>query len=293
MLQFNYTNLRRNKRDIEQATETNKRRRVVKKLIRVAPRFNRTLNTDTEESTTESDEPVEDVTQKSRPRKRLLIKKKRKPINRIVPTKTLPRRKVIITKKRLISKNNIQNQENNDISINNDTTTTEIPTETPVSAEEIQEEQDTETPTNEYDEELLNDEYVTTESDLSQNLNLPDYEPFFPELSESLDAPVLLLKTTVLSSVDLETKTVVQSKLRTYTFLITRVNGDEQIVTSTTEVKPHTKTIVITEPHTKYTTLTLLDLDRTETVPYIPQTVVPLKDSSRSDTGGESVHYLL
>lgn len=143
------------------------------------------------------------------------------------------------------------------------------------------------------DLEALDDDYPTTELDVSQNL--PDYEPFFPELSESLDAPILLLKTTVLSSVDLETKTVLQSKLRTYTFLITRVNGDEQIVTSTTEVKPHTKTIVVTEPHTRYTTLTLLDLDQTETVPYIPQTVIPLADYSsqrNSDTGGESIYLL-
>lgn len=110
--------------------------------------------------------------------------------------------------------------------------------------------------------------------------NLPDYEPFFPELSESLDAPILLLKTTVISSVEYETKTVVQSRLRTYTFVITRVNGDEQIVTSTTEVKPQTKTLTVTEPITKFTTLTLLDFDATETLPFVPLTVFPSLESS-------------
>nr|CAI5863735.1 unnamed protein product [Callosobruchus analis] len=91
--------------------------------------------------------------------------------------------------------------------------------------------------------------------------DIPEYEPSFPELTESLDSPLLPLKTTVLSSVDLVTSTVTESRLRTYTFVVTRVSGSEQIITSTTEVRPQVKTTVLTEPVTKYTTLTLLDLD--------------------------------
>ncbi|XP_056636386.1 uncharacterized protein LOC130444990 [Diorhabda sublineata] len=106
--------------------------------------------------------------------------------------------------------------------------------------------------------------------------DIPEYEPYFPELTESLDAPIILFKTTVLSSVDLLTKTVVQSRLRTYTFVVTTIAGDEQIVTSTTEVRPHTKTTVITEPVTKLTTLTLLDIDATTTLSSPQQTISPV-----------------
>lgn len=110
--------------------------------------------------------------------------------------------------------------------------------------------------------------------------NIPDYEPFFPELTESLDAPVLLLKTTVLSSIELVTKTIVQSRLRTYTFIVTRVHGAEQIVTSTTEVKPQIATSILTEPLTKYTTLTLLDFDVTQTLTELQKTTIPTLDNS-------------
>lgn len=135
-----------------------------------------------------------------------------------------------------------------------------------------------------FPENILEDEEPTTQ--IYQNV--PDYEPSFPELS--LDAPIQILRTTVISSIDLQTKTVVQSRLRTYTFLITRVNGDEQIITSTTEVKPHTKTIVVTEPFTRYTTLTLVNLDPTETQPLLPITNNPVDPSSQrnSDIRGES-----
>lgn len=96
--------------------------------------------------------------------------------------------------------------------------------------------------------------------------DIPEYEPSFPELTESLDSPVLHLKTTVLSSVEYLTTTTVLSRLRTYTFVVTRLSGNEEIVTSTTEVKPQIKTTVVTEPFTTYTTLTLLDFDSTDDV---------------------------
>ncbi|KAJ8963665.1 hypothetical protein NQ314_005456 [Rhamnusium bicolor] len=129
-------------------------------------------------------------------------------------------------------------------------------------------------------EENLVDDYDTTEiNDQPTFQDIPEYEPFFPELSESLDAPVLLLRTTILSSIELVTKTVVQSRLRTYTFVVTRVNGDEQIITSTTEVKPQTKTSILTEPYTKFTTLTLLDFDATQTLTELQKTIIPTLDN--------------
>ncbi|RZC32267.1 mucin-17, partial [Asbolus verrucosus] len=81
----------------------------------------------------------------------------------------------------------------------------------------------------------------------------------------------------------------VVSRLRTYTYVITRVNGDEQIVTSTTEVKPQTKTSILTEPLTKYTTLTLLDFDDTSTLNPLPMTPYPessqLKNTDKVEQG--------
>ncbi|XP_017786883.1 PREDICTED: uncharacterized protein LOC108569731 [Nicrophorus vespilloides] len=123
--------------------------------------------------------------------------------------------------------------------------------------------------------------FEDSEENLITNKSLPEYEPFFPEISESIDASGLLAKTTVITAVETITKTTLQSKLRTYTFVVTRVSGDEQVITSTTEVKPHTKTVTITEPTTRYTTLTLLDLDATETIPFIPMTVTPSMESSK------------
>lgn len=96
--------------------------------------------------------------------------------------------------------------------------------------------------------------------------NIPEYEPSFPEITESIDSPILHLKTTILSSVKYSTDTLVESRLRTYTFVVTRLTGNEEIVTSTTEVKPQIKTIVVTKPFTTYTTLTLLDFDSTDDV---------------------------
>lgn len=135
---------------------------------------------------------------------------------------------------------------------------------------------------------------TTKEQSTEQNQspqNLPDYEPFFPELSESLDAPILLLKTTVLSSIEYQTKTTETTRLRTYTFIVTRVNGDEREVTSTTEVKPQTKTIVVTEPITRFTTLTLLDFDSTKTLKQ-QSTMVPLTDFPPPSESSERNRYV-
>ncbi|XP_072394533.1 uncharacterized protein [Diabrotica undecimpunctata] len=121
--------------------------------------------------------------------------------------------------------------------------------------------------------------------------NIPEYEPYFPELTESLDAPIILFKTTVLSSIELLTKTVVQSRLRTYTYVITTKAGNEQVVTSTTEVKPHTKTTITTESITRLTTLTLLDIDATSTLTSPQQSISSVLDKSQSVQDNQVRNY--
>ncbi|KAK9887687.1 hypothetical protein WA026_000009 [Henosepilachna vigintioctopunctata] len=137
-------------------------------------------------------------------------------------------------------------------------------------------------------EQSYEDDEVVTET--GQIQHVPDYEPFFPELSETFEAPVILLKTTVLTSLDFLTKTVTESRLRTYTFLITRVSGTEKIVTSTTEVKPHIKTTTITESLTKLTTLTLLDFDASPLTNQMTITSFTGSDEQPNDSedGGEN-----
>lgn len=111
-------------------------------------------------------------------------------------------------------------------------------------------------------------EYKVEEDDEINNQptfqDIPEYEPSFPELTESLDSASLRVKTTVLSSVEYVTDTLTESRLRTYTFVVTRLSGDEEVVTSTTEVKPQIKMTVVTKPFTTYTTLTLLDFDSSD-----------------------------
>lgn len=48
------------------------------------------------------------------------------------------------------------------------------------------------------------------------------------------------------------TTVVTSTRLRTYTYLVTRVNGDESITTSSTSVKPATKTLTLTIPVLAY-----------------------------------------
>lgn len=140
-------------------------------------------------------------------------------------------------------------------------------------------------------EEILPDD-KSSETPLSNHQSLPAYEPFFPELTETTDVPVLLLKTTVLSSVELDIKTLTTTKLRTYTFVVTTVAGNEEIVTSTTEIRPQIKTTTVTESLTSFTTLTLLDLDKTDVQP----TFLPTLDynpSSLSNTEGEFCSFCI
>lgn len=178
---------------------------------------------------------------RKKPRRKLIIKKKKK-----LPPPTTTRRKVVKTKKRLLSPTKINFIEQQ---------------------------------TTKFDLESSFDEQIEEETVTPQNV--PDYEPFFPELSESIDAPILILKTTVLSTINTQIKTIVDSRLRTYTFLVTRVNGDETLVTSSTEVKPKIKTNIVTESFTQFTTLTLLDLDATSPIPStITTTFIPTLENN-------------
>ncbi|GJQ72172.1 hypothetical protein Trydic_g3264 [Trypoxylus dichotomus] len=168
---------------------------------------------------------------------------------------------------------------------------------------------------NEYDDNLydsiesINKNHETTESeeyedesnsgeDENQDIVQPlppksTYEFQFPELSESLEDPALNLKTTVIWSTEYETKTKLESKNKTYTFVVTRVNGDEQFVTSSTEVLPHTKTITLTEPVIKYTTLTILDLDVQDVLPITTPTFVTPENNTQEARWLEEARYNL
>lgn len=202
-----------------------------------------------------------------KPRRRLLIKRKKKK-RKLMPK---PRRTVVVTRKKLLSKTSSMVEEE------------EMVLATIVS---------TGITRNTISEIFTSIEYTSEENKISDTSEetfqkIPDYEPFFPELSDNINSPLILFKTTVLSSIELITKTIVSSRLRTYTFIVTRVNGAEHIVTSTTEIKPQTKTTILTEPLTKFTTLTLLDLDVTSTLNPIPMTPFPEIPQLKNTDEGE------
>ncbi|CAG9773720.1 unnamed protein product [Ceutorhynchus assimilis] len=132
------------------------------------------------------------------------------------------------------------------------------------------------------EESNINNETIPTPT------SLPDYEPFFPELSESTDVPVLLLKTTIVSNIELETKVITTTRLRTYTYVVTRVAGNEEIITSTTEVKPQIKTTTVVESATLYSTLTLLDLDNMDKTDVQP-TFIPTLDYNPSSLSNSNL----
>ena len=288
------------KRDVDANEVSKPRRRVVKKLVRVQ---------------LHSRENDIEVTTR-RPRRRVVVKKKKRRLKlseENVPQATHHRRRVIVTKKRLLHRTDNLVDENSitpnssievgveaTTSLHSEELTNSISSESVEESTEfldgsgdnindIEEEDEPEEDENEHeqDENEHDEDENENENENPTPQHVPDYEPFFPELSESLDAPVLLLKTTILSSIELITKTVVQSRLRTYTFIVTRVNGDEHIVTSTTEVKPQTKTTILTEPLTIFTTLTLLDFDATSTLNPLPMTPFPESLQLKNTDKGE------
>jgi hypothetical protein len=71
--------------------------------------------------------------------------------------------------------------------------------------------------------------------------NLPSLLLVTPVLATTTSSPVPDISSTVVM------ETVTSTRLRTYTYIVTRVAGQEQVVTSTTEVKPHVTTFTVTK----------------------------------------------
>ncbi|XP_060521357.1 uncharacterized protein LOC132698998 [Cylas formicarius] len=115
------------------------------------------------------------------------------------------------------------------------------------------------------EEEVEDEEEYTEETPNFQEL--PEYEPSIPVLNESFEAPLLPLKTTVLSSVELSTRTLTTTLLMTHVYAVTASAGDGEIITSTTEYEPQIQTSTVVDLVTSLTTLTLLDIDPTITDP--------------------------
>ncbi|XP_071052269.1 uncharacterized protein [Onthophagus taurus] len=142
---------------------------------------------------------------------------------------------------------------------------------------------------------IFNEDGYYEENIYEKIVESPIFDPLFPELSESFDSN-LLLKTTTLTATEYETKTSIEMKNKTYTLVVTRVNGDEQIVSSSHEVFPQTKTVIVTEPVLRYTTLTLLDLDNslpnTDTTTLLLENITTTKISTTSTIVEEEVRAL-
>lgn len=71
--------------------------------------------------------------------------------------------------------------------------------------------------------------------------NLPNSLSVTSVLATATSSPVPDISSTVV------TETVTSTRLRTYTYIVTRVAGQEQVVTSTTEVKPHVTTFTVSK----------------------------------------------
>jgi hypothetical protein len=71
--------------------------------------------------------------------------------------------------------------------------------------------------------------------------NLPSLLLVTPVLATTSSSPGPDFSSTVVM------ETVTSTRLRTYTYIVTRVAGQEQVVTSTTEVKPHVTTFTVTK----------------------------------------------
>lgn len=109
---------------------------------------------------------------------------------------------------------------------------------------------------------------VTNLPDLATSVPSVLFEniPSLPELASSIDSVLPDIKETLVTSstdtLSTETETnlkptyepvfitttVTSTRLRTYTYVVTRVSGDEQIITSSTSVKPQVKTLTLTLP---------------------------------------------
>ncbi|XP_024082315.1 mucin-17 isoform X2 [Cimex lectularius] len=101
------------------------------------------------------------------------------------------------------------------------------PTQTPESKDEYEEEQ----------------EAVTENQEEKFELD-PTFVTIFPYDDVTEDVTQTVVPTTEYETV---TKTLTTTRLRTYTYVVTRVSGSEQIITSSTSVKPDVKTVTVTE----------------------------------------------
>lgn len=304
--------LSRKQRDTSETTITSqsviqKPRRVVKKLVGRRPVSNETLHSDYSYSINSFRKAIsteKDIYPVRSKRRRVIVTKKRRlnqspssvlVADEILPTRSNHRRRVVVTKKRLITKpSTIEHDFTPTVDLNTVVITEKdalhssiVPSESSIN-EEI-------SPTN-IAEETSNEE--------NESSSLPSFETIFdtdffiipssldviPETTISSSELELEPSTTVLTSVVYETKTIETTRLRTYTFIVTRVNGAEQMVTSTTEVKPQVKTLTVTDAHTLTTTLTLTDLQTTRTLPSLPMTSIASSEGSlhhHTDTEGE------
>ncbi|PSN29915.1 hypothetical protein C0J52_28132 [Blattella germanica] len=70
-----------------------------------------------------------------------------------------------------------------------------------------------------------------------------DRSPDTPILESILSSPTIepIISSTIVTEV------ITSTRLRTYTYIVTRVAGEEQVVTSTTEVKPRVTTLTVTK----------------------------------------------
>ncbi|GLV34887.1 uncharacterized protein CBL_09367 [Carabus blaptoides fortunei] len=271
-----------------------KPRRVVKKLVGRRPVSNETLHSDYSYSINSvrkainTEKGIYPVHSK---RRRVIVTKKRRlnllttSVSVILPTRSNHRRRVVVTKKRLITKpSTTEHDFTSTVDLNTAVITVKGAYHTPVapsvssSSKEILPRNIAEESSNEENESSSSPSFETIFN--TDFFIIPSSHDVVPETTISSSELELKPSTTVLTSVVYETKTIETTRLRTYTFIVTRVNGAEQMVTSTTEVKPQVKTLTVTDAHTLTTTLALTDLQTTRTLSSLPMTSIASSEGS-------------
>lgn len=194
----------------------------------------------------------------SAPRRRITITKVRK----IQPTTTKRRRVVVITRKRLLNSTSVLESPIQTLSSDLDV---EVPYELYQSFDSIPNDDDRKTKIFASNNLLKFTTYIEPNIILSPSSILPnftdDQSSIFP--TETISEPCSFLTSTkIVTSTNLvyETLESIYTKLRTYTLLVTRVNGDEQITTSTTSLKPQVKTTTVTNTFTELKTVTTTEI---------------------------------
>lgn len=303
------------------SVQTNTNRRVVKKLIRKERIFNKTLSLQNE-FINSVEKKIPHRRKVVVTKKRLL--RSSTYMGNVTPTKSKQRLVIVTKKRLLTNRTNLNSTASQEpysnieptTSINTitKTLTTENyeTTNTNNSSEEFN---DLITPTESSDEEDLGSTYDYEYSDYEEDGEYPmeslatifdtnffilptfsddvssstiDEIPILSNInsqSESIFTPEMVIPpTTIVTNTIFQTNTITTTRLRTYTFIVTRVNGNEQIVTSTTEVKPQVKTLAITETSTMTTTVTL-----TDGVDFTTKGTIPISLTPKSYE--ESLHH--